>query len=130
MDDDDFMRAFETATLSNASFHHRDHVRLAWLYLRRDGPDVGAQEVLDGIGRFAAAHGAAERFHETLTRFWIKLVQHLIDVFPSVDRFDNLLVVCPLLADKSVVYRHYSREALASPAARQGWLVPDLLPLP
>jgi hypothetical protein len=130
MDDTDFLRAFESAALPNAAFHHRDHVRLAWLYLRRDGPEVGSREVLDGIRHFAAAHGAADRFHETLTRFWIKLVQHLVEVFPSVERFDDLVARFPLLADKTSVYRHYSHEALASPAARQGWLMPDLLPLP
>jgi len=130
MEDSDFLQAFESATLPNDAFHHRDHVRLAWLYLRRDGPEPGSRAVLEGIRHFAAAHGAADRFHETLTRFWIKLVQHLIEAWPGVERFDDLLARFPLLADKTIVYRHYSGAALATPAARQGWLMPDLLPLP
>jgi hypothetical protein len=132
MEDSDrlYLRAFESGELPNTAFHHRDHVHLAWLYLRRDGYDVGSREVIDGIRAFAAAHGAADRFHETLTRFWIKLVQHLIEIFPLVDRFDDLLARFPLLTDKTIVYRHYSRVVLASPATRQGWVMPDLRPLP
>ena len=42
-------RAFETGALPNSAFHHRDHIRLAWIYLRRDGPETGAREVIDGI---------------------------------------------------------------------------------
>jgi hypothetical protein len=124
------MRAFETGALANSAFRHRDHVRLAWLYLRRDGPETGAREVIDGIRHFAAGHGAADRFHETLTRFWVHLVQHLIETFPLVDRFDDLLARYPQLADKSLVGRHYRPETLMSPAARAEWIGPDLLPLP
>jgi hypothetical protein len=130
LEDDEFIRAFETGALPNSAFHHRDHLRLAWLYLRRDGPETGAEEVVDGIRHFATAHGAADRFHETLTRFWVHLVQHMVEAFPSVDRFDNLVAHYPPLADKTIVYRHYRPETLASPAARAGWTLPDLLPLP
>src|SRR5215470_7482172 len=67
MDDDAFLQAFETGTLPNAAFHHRDHLRLTWLYLRRDGPELGAEHIVDGIRHFATIHGAANRFHVTLT---------------------------------------------------------------
>jgi hypothetical protein len=131
MDDDQaFLRAFEAGTLPNAAFHHRDHLRLTWLYLRRDGPEVGAERLIDGLRHFAAAHGAADRFHLTLTRFWIRLVQHLMEVFPGVRYFEDLLAAFPPVADKALVYRHYSSARLSSPAARQGWVGPDLRPLP
>ena len=129
-EDLEFIRAFETGALPNSAFHHRDHLRLAWLYLRRDGAEAGTREVLDGIRHFATAHGAADRFHETLTRFWVRLVQHLLDAFPRVERFDDLLVRYPPALDKTMVYRHYRPESLASPAARSAWVEPDLLPLP
>ena len=130
MDDDAFVFAFETGTLPNAACHHREHLRLTWLYLRRDGPELGAAHVSDGIRRFAAAHGAADRFHVTLTRFWTGLVQHLLEAFPTIARFDDLLAAWPLILDKTIMYRHYSPARLASPEARRGWLEPDLVPLP
>jgi len=119
MQDHEFLRAFETGALPNSAFHHLDHVRLAWLYLRRDGPEAGAQEVIEGIKHFAAVHGAADRFHESLTRFWVRLVQHLIEAFPQVERFDELVTCYPALADKRLAYRHYRPETLASAAARK-----------
>ena len=130
MQDDAFLQAFESATLPNPSFRHLDHLRLTWLYLRRDGTELGSQRVVDGIRHFAAAHGAANRYHETLTRFWIALVQHVIDAFPRIERFDELVAEYPHMTDKSLVYRHYSAAALAEPAARQTWIAPDLRPLP
>src|SRR5258707_9904156 len=129
-DDDAFLRAFESGALPNSAFHHRDHLRLAWLYLRRDGPELGTARVIDGIRQFAAAHGSADRFHETLTRFWIGLVHHVDETFPGIDRFDDLLTRHPPMADKSLVYRHYSAEAFGKPDARNSWLDRDLLPLP
>src|ERR671938_1199575 len=104
MGDDAFLRAFEAGTLPNAAFHHRDHLRLTWLYLRRDGPELGAEHVIGSLRHFAAAHGAADRFHLTLTRFWIRLVQHLLEVFPTIERFDDLLAAFPLVMDKAIVY--------------------------
>jgi hypothetical protein len=129
-DDDAFIQAFESGRLSNAEFHHRDHVRLTWLYLRRDGPELGAQRVIDGIRHFATAHGAADRFHVTLTWFWIRLVQHLMEAFPSAQKVDDLFAAFPPVNDKSTVYHHYSQATLWSAEARHSRLTPDLLPMP
>jgi hypothetical protein len=117
--------------LPNSAFHHRDHLRLTWLYLRRDGLELGTEHIRDGIRRFAMAHGAGDRFHETLTIFWIRLVQHVMVACPWASDFGSLLAACLPLGEKASVYRHYTRELLATPAARQSWVVlPDLLPLP
>jgi hypothetical protein len=130
MDDHEFLAAFESGTLPNAAFHHRDHLRLSFLYLRRDGVELGSRHVIDGIRHFAAAHGAVDRFHLTLTHFWVALVRHLIEAFPSIDRFDDLLAAFPLALDKTIVNRHYSGALLWSAVARSGFVEPDLRPLP
>lgn len=106
---------------------HREHVRLAWLALRADRTRGG-----EGVARIlrtvAAAHGEAERFHETVTGFWLRLVEHTLDVAPGLDDFDAYLRRFPLLLDRSLLGRHWSRDALA--AGRTAWVEPDLLPLP
>jgi hypothetical protein len=56
MTDDDLLAGFEACTL--AEFHHADHVRVAWLYLR---------QFVTGLQRFAAANGAAQKYDDALT---------------------------------------------------------------
>jgi hypothetical protein len=34
MNDRDFVDAFENCAIASHDFHHADHVRLAWIYLR------------------------------------------------------------------------------------------------
>jgi hypothetical protein len=128
--DEQFLRAFESGSLPNEAFHHLDHLRMAWLYVRRDGAAEAESEVVTNLRRFAAAKGALPIFNETLTRFWVRLVAHVVDHFPDAERVDALVDCWPLLRDKSLPYRHYRRETLFSPAARDGWVMPDLLPLP
>ena len=62
-----------------------------------------------------------------MTRFWIHLVAHALDVAPGIDDFDTFLERFPLLLDGSLLGRHWSRETLA--AGRPLWVEPDLLPL-
>jgi hypothetical protein len=77
--DDDFLRAFFSAELSNSSFHHRDHLRLAWLMVRRHGLVDAEVRVTAGIQNFAAANGHTARYHDTMTRFWVRLVAHAVE---------------------------------------------------
>lgn len=54
MTDAEFLAAFESGAL--APFHHRDHPRMAWLYLQRDGAAAEAS-VLAGLRHFADVKG-------------------------------------------------------------------------
>src|SRR5215217_4529512 len=77
LDDAEFVRAVESGELPNARFGHRDHLRLAWLYLADSGPGRQAEaraRMAATLRRFAARHGAAQRYHETLTVLWMRLV--------------------------------------------------------
>jgi hypothetical protein len=122
-----FLAAFEDGTLE--PFHHRDHVRMTWLYLRAHGRRAAERKVAEGIRRFAAAQGQAERFHVTLTRAWLALVEAALRVTPA-GSFDDFAAAHADLLDKDRVYRHYRKETVLSPEARAGWLEPDLEPLP
>jgi hypothetical protein len=56
MTDDEFLAAFEACTLQD--FHHRDHVKVAYLYLRRHPLDDAIAKVRTGLQALAAAWGA------------------------------------------------------------------------
>ena len=70
--DDDFIAGFEAASLTD--FHHADHVRLTILYLARHGRDEALRRLTTGIRRLAAADGHPEKFHVTMTRAWLEVI--------------------------------------------------------
>ena len=128
MRDEEFLEAFFGGRLGAGEFRHRDHLRLAWLMVRRYGLEEGGDRVVAGIKRFAAAHGVADRYHETITRFWLRLVHHAIQVRSRVDEFERFLDAFPSLLDGSLPRRHWSEEPLE--AGRRAWREPDLASLP
>ncbi|WP_163999056.1 hypothetical protein [Pyxidicoccus caerfyrddinensis] len=129
MTDADFLAAVDAATYPGADFRHREHVRLAWLCLREHGFESGLERVRSLIQRYAAALGATGKYHETLTRAWAELVQAGLDAAPGLTSFDAFLEARPELTDSRLLDRHYRKETLDSPAARAGWVPPDVAPL-
>lgn len=116
------------ASLPGGEFHHRDHLRLAWLAVRKT--DQPVEVVGRAIRRYARAHGAAAKYHETITAFWVRLVAHAVSERPDLDDFDSFLDAFPLLLDKRLASHHWSDHVLWSDEARATWAEPDLLPLP
>lgn len=127
--DQAFVRAFETGDITNQQFHHRDHLRLAWAQIHRLGFEAASDWITRQIQQFATHHGHADRYHDTMTRFWVRVVELAIRLHPDLS-FDALLDAEPHLLDKTLPFRHWSREHLMSPAARNQWLEPDLRPMP
>jgi hypothetical protein len=128
MNDQEFLTAFEQHTLSE--FPHKSHIRMAWLYLRSDGWEAGQERIQRGIQNFAAALGATNKYHQTITLFWARLVQHAIDDKPEIDGFDTFIEHYPFLLNKNAISAHYSTSLVQSEAARRHWIEPDLLPMP
>jgi hypothetical protein len=128
--DDEFLRAFFGLTLPNSEFRHRDHLRLAWLAVRRHGSTDAEDVVATGIHRFALHQSHGPLYHETMTRFWVRLVAHAVSDRPEIVNFDEFLAAYPLLLDKNTPLRHWSRETMFGAEARAAWQEPDLVALP
>lgn len=129
-EDAEFLGAFEDGSLAAAAFRHRDHIRMAWLYVRRDGDQRGLEEALEGIRRFAERHGATRLYHETLSRVWVRLVSAALACCPETATFDEFVAAHPELLDKRRPYAFYAASTLDGDAARAAWVEPDLGPLP
>jgi hypothetical protein len=125
--DDELVAGFEGASL--AEFHHAEHVRVSIVYLMRHGRDEALRRVTSGIQRMAAAGGQPEKFHVTLTRAWLDLIDAARARVPDASDPAILLRACPELLDRTALYRCYSREVLESDRARTEWVPPDLRPL-
>ena len=130
MNDDDFVQAFMDGSLPPGQFHHRDHLRLAWLLIRRLDVELASITIASGIQRFAALHGHAEKYHETLTRFWVRIVGHMAHVRPDITDFETFIATFPHLLDKGLPYRHWQHETMGGATARARWVEPDRLALP
>lgn len=128
--DEEFIEAFENCTLPKEAFHHRDHVRLARLYLRQGDLSVAAGRIEASIRRFAAHWGIGEKYHHTITIVWLRLVASRMRKASGSATLEEFLERNPELLDQTLPYRFYSRERLFSDAARAGWIEPDLRPLP
>jgi hypothetical protein len=127
--DAEFLAAFETGMLEPGTFHHRDHVRAAWLCLRAASPLAGLQRFCDGLRRFAAAAGQPGLYHETLTWAFVLLIRERMARGPDAEGFEAFAARNPdLLAWKpSILDRYYRAETLGSPLARAVFLLPDRL---
>jgi hypothetical protein len=120
MTDAEFLRAFEDTTLE--PFHHRDHLRATSLYLRQYGEAGTLERLGPAIFRYADARGGAAKYHETVTRAWIRLVS---EALKSSGDFDAMLAEHPQLLDKNLLNRYYSPALLQSSEARERWVEPD-----
>jgi hypothetical protein len=123
--DDELVQGFEAGSLT--AFPHAQHVRLTIIYLARHGRDETLRRMCDGLLRFATVKGDPEKFHVTVTRAWIKLIESARRAHPGIHDPGALVAACPQLLDQNALLRFYSPERLNSGEARLRWLPPDLL---
>jgi hypothetical protein len=122
--DGEFARALEACEISNADFHHRDHVRLAWFYLRSYGAEAADQRISAAIRNFAERHGKLDKYHHTMTIAWMRLVAPAA----ALASFDAVTAAFPRLLDKTYLREFYSDELLSSDAAKKTFVEPDKQP--
>jgi hypothetical protein len=80
------------------------------------------------LRRFAAAAGRPEKYHETITLFWV----HLLSRTYAASRggsLEDIVHANPQLLEKNFPLAYYSAERLFSDEARTSWVEPDLKPL-
>ena len=138
--DAQFLAAFEQQQWPLEQWHHRDHIRLAYLYLRKYPFDEAAAKLRCGIKAHNQAHGIVDApaagYHETVTIAWLRLVQAMLSEYgppPETESGDTGEAFCdahPELMQKTALRLFYSRERLVSPHAKQHFVEPDLAPLP
>ena len=129
--DHGFLNAFESCALPAAQFRHRDHVRLAFIYLSLHDLDTALDLMRSGLHRFLAHAGAPpSKYHETITRAWLLAVQHFMREAGPAASFEEFAARSPRLFAPGAMETHYSRELLESDEARRRFIEPDLEPIP
>src|SRR5580658_3383249 len=127
MSDDDFLASFENCTLAGTSFHHADHVRMAFLYLSRYPALEAMQRFSASLGRFAAANGKPERYNETIT--WALLLLSRARMVRAGSRLNWAEFAAgnaDLLSwENNILKKYYLDETLSSNLAKTCFLFPD-----
>jgi hypothetical protein len=111
-------------------FGHREHVQLAYVLVAEYGVEDAARRAGEILSHMAAAHGAPERFHVTMTVAWVRAVSHHMSEAPDVSDFGGLLERFPQLLRQDLLDAHYSRDVMFSDEARQAEVSPDRRPIP
>lgn len=120
---------FEAGDIDPARFDHESHVYIAWLY-------VQSNELADAIGKFDKAlkrlvskFGERDKYHATLTWFFMLLVaERTIDNEPWLTfKNKNQDVITD---SKNILSRYYTTERLYSESARKSFVLPDKLAAP
>lgn len=127
MTDHEFVRAFENCRLPAGEFHHADHVRLGWLYLR-DRPLLAALESFcAGLRRFATANGKPGLYHETITWAYLLLIHERRARLAADHTWEQFAAGNGDLLDwkNSILKKYYREETLASDFARRVFVLPD-----
>jgi signal recognition particle receptor subunit beta len=159
-DPDTFIQQLDDATLD--TWDHYTHLRIAWLLLNRHGRRQGMLLIFEKIKSFIERSPRTKRggsssnnnrgttFHETMTYFWVHMVDYSMKVnefnrkmgaTDGVDRsdggidtsknFKHFLLFNPHLCNGGLFLHYYSKQLMLLNAdARTTVLLPDVRPLP
>lgn len=123
----ELVERFERLTLPPDLFPHREHVRLAWIYLRHNPPLTALEKFCEGLKRFAASLGRADRYHETISWAYLLLIHERMAKTESADSWEAFVEANGDLLnwETNVLKNYYREETLKSDLAKRVFLFPD-----
>jgi len=130
MTDEEFQTAIEEGTLPPESFHHRDHVRLAWILLRKWAPAEALVKFSTTLRRYAKSQGQEAIYHETISWAYVLLINERMrnpgEHGPAGD-LESFAAAHPELFrwKPSLLEMYYDEKTLHSPLARRIFVFPD-----
>lgn len=127
------VRQFEDGTLPIENWHHETHLAICCWYVIHD-PDP-MYRLRTGIRDYVAAtggvNGPASGYHETLTRFWMQVVDHCLkSLSDRLPLMNKIRFTVEMFSQQ----KHYHRKfyppddqynILTSEEARERWMSPE-----
>ncbi|HSY17728.1 MAG TPA: transketolase C-terminal domain-containing protein [Candidatus Acidoferrales bacterium] len=134
VDDKIFLEQFESTAWPYQKWRHRQHIKVAYLYLRRYPLAEAQKRISQRIRAFNASKGVAESltggFHETMTQAWMHLVHYSLCEYGAADTADAFYDQNPQLWGKKVLRYYYTKETYVTEKAKAEFVPPDVTPFP
>jgi hypothetical protein len=124
MTNEELIQRFEAGTVD--AFHHADHVRLAFAYLSRYPVLQALEKFASSLKHFAASHGKAQLYHETITHAYFFLIRERMARCEGADWDWFTRQNSDLFQWKDgILSRYYQDATLHSDLARKVFVFPD-----
>jgi hypothetical protein len=122
---DPLVQAFERAAIDPTKFHHREHLYVAWCYLRALPLEDALARYVHHLRRLANALGVPQKFHATMTWAYVVLLHDAMERSPGAS-FDELVAMNPAILDHrgGALYAYYDRAQLDADEARRRFVLP------
>jgi hypothetical protein len=134
MTDDEFLAQFESTTFPFEQWHHRQHIKAAYLYLRAHPFERAVEQMRTGIKAYNQQHQSKSKtqagYHETMTQGWMRLVYLTLCEFGPAETSDAFVDQHTQLLSPRALFLFYSPERLMSAQAKEQFVQPDLGPFP
>jgi len=126
MCNEDIIQRFESGAVPADSFHHADHVRLAFAYLSLYTPLEALEKFTAALKAYAASLGKSQLYHETITHAYFVLIRERMAREGARDWDEFAASNSDLLVWKGgILGRYYSESTLQSELARRVFVFPD-----
>lgn len=126
-----FKQQVEQCIFPIQAFSHRNHVRLAYIYLVEHSVTEATQLMRASLISLLNHYQIdPKKYHETLTQAWVLAVRYFMSQTQQANNADSFIAQHPQLLDSKIMLTHYSNEVLFSEQARLEFVEPDLQWIP
>ena len=133
-DDDTFLARFEATTWPLEEWHHKQHIKVAYLYLCRYPFETAMNRIREKIKAFNGSKHLPDEltsgYHETMTQAWLRLVHFTLCEYGPAENAEAFYEANPQLSQKKTLRFFYTRERFQTMEAKKGFIEPDLTALP
>src|SRR5262249_13325113 len=132
MSNQEIIEQFEQGRTPCGSFHHADHMRVAFAYLSRFSTIQALERFPAALRRFAAAQGKPNLYHETITWAYLFLIRERMLRAGREQAWEEFAADNPDLlrwerGTGGILAQYYQAATLDSAAARAAFVLPDKL---
>lgn len=124
------IEAFEAAGIDPDLFDHEAHVYVGWLYLRQFTLHESIERYSAALRRWTRMLGVPTKYNETITWFYLILINERMLACGTDDWESFKTRNVDLFSSRpSIISQYYSNRRLATPTARDRFVLPDLVPV-